>query len=104
MDRGITGAWAATPFPRCTERQLVELLVMTLQNYPRNPIEQRKAAVRKYTRNGVIAVGTGVAGGVVLAVLLHSWLLLALGLVLAVVGGFANYSRVQKIINHKDEF
>ncbi|MDU0478031.1 hypothetical protein QVA66_02115 [Staphylococcus chromogenes] len=77
---------------------------MTLQNYPRNPIEQRKMAVRKYARNGVIAVSTGVVGGVALLLLTHQWFFLALGLVLAVIGGFVNYSRVQKIINHKDEY
>ncbi|AKK03491.1 hypothetical protein [Corynebacterium epidermidicanis] len=77
---------------------------MTLQNFPRNPIEQRKMAVRKYSRNGVIAVAGGVAGGVALALLAHSWFFLVLGLVIAVVGGAVNYARVQKIINHKDQY
>lgn len=77
---------------------------MTLQNYPRNPIEQRKAAVRKYSRNAVMAAGVGVVGGIAAGVLLQSWFLFSLGIVLAVVGGMVNYARVRKIVNHRDEY
>lgn len=76
---------------------------MTMQPYPRNPIEQRKVAVRKYTRNGVVAVSAGLIGGVALC-LLFDPMFLVLGLIVAVVGGFVNYQRVQKIINHRDEY
>lgn len=76
---------------------------MTMQPYPRNPIEQRKAAVRKYSRNGVIAVAGGVIGGAALWVLIDP-MFMVLGLIVAVVGGFVNYRRVQKIVNHRDEY
>lgn len=76
---------------------------MTMQPYPRNPIEQRKAAVRKYSRNGALAVASGLLGGVALWVLLDP-VFLVLGLIVAVVGGFVNYRRVQRIVNHRDEY
>lgn len=75
---------------------------MSMQQYPRNPIEQRKMAVRKHTRNGVIAVGGGVVGGIALAILAGSSFFLILGLIVAVVGGFTNYRKVRRIIDHKD--
>lgn len=77
---------------------------MTMQQYPRNPIEMRKAAVRKYSRNAALAVTTGLAGGVALWLLADSAIFLVLGFMVAVVGGFVNYRRVQKIINHRDEY
>ncbi len=77
---------------------------MTLQPRPNNPIEQRKQAVRTYSRNAVVWVGGGVVGGVALSVLLGSWFFLALGLVAAVAGGWSNYSKVQKIVNHRDQY
>ncbi|WP_156231219.1 hypothetical protein [Corynebacterium occultum] len=75
---------------------------MSMQQYPRNPIEQRKMAVRKYTRNGVIAVGGGLVGGTALAILAGSSFFLILGLIIAVVGGLMNYRKINRIINHKD--
>lgn len=75
---------------------------MSMQQYPRNPIEKRKQEVRKYTRNGVISVAGGVVGGALLALLFSSSFFLILGLVVAVVGGFSNYRKVQKVINHRD--
>ncbi|MEJ5927426.1 hypothetical protein WG915_02210 [Corynebacterium sp. H128] len=77
---------------------------MTMQQYPRNPIEQRKAAVRKYSRNGVLAVATGLGGGVALWLMADQAAFLVVGLVLAVIGGFINYRRVQKIVNYRDEY
>lgn len=77
---------------------------MTLQPRPNNPIEQRKQAVRRYSRNAVVWAGGGVAGGVALALLTQTWFFLAVGLVIAVAGGWANYSRVHKIINHRDHY
>lgn len=77
---------------------------MTMQPRPNNPIEQRKAAVRKYSRNAVAWVGGGVIGGAALALLASSWTWLIIGLVLAVVGGVANYRKVQNIVNHRDNY
>lgn len=77
---------------------------MTMQRRPNNPIEQRKLAVRKYTRNAAVSVGVGVVGGVALGLLFTSWTLLILGLVVAVAGGYTNWSKVQKIVNHQDNY
>ena len=77
---------------------------MTMQRRPNNPIEQRKQAVRKYTRNAALSVGGGVVGGVALALLASSWTWLILGLVVAVVGGVWNWNKVQKIVNHRDNY
>ncbi|AZA12982.1 hypothetical protein ACFPVT_02670 [Corynebacterium choanae] len=76
---------------------------MTLQPRPHNPIEQRKQAVRRYARTGVIGVGASLVGGGVLALAGGlSWLLI--GLVFALVIGGVNAYRINKIINHVDEY
>lgn len=80
------------------------MVPMTLQPRPNNPIEQRKQAVRRYSRNAVVWAGAGVTGGVALALLAHSWFFLAVGLVVAVAGGWSNYAKVQKIVNHRDQY
>lgn len=78
---------------------------MTLQPRPNNPIEARKQAVRRYSRNGVACVGGGVLGGLALGVIFSSfWFWFALGMVVAVGGGLYNYNKVQKIINHQDTY
>lgn len=77
---------------------------MTMQRRPNNPIELRKQAVRRYTRNAVVSVGGGVLGGAALALLATSWTFLVLGLIVAVVGGVYNWNKVQKIVNHRDNF
>lgn len=77
---------------------------MTLQPRPNNPIEARKQAVRRYTRNGALWVGGGVVGGVALGLLATSWVWVTIGLVIAVVGGVVNYNKVQQIINHQDQY
>ena len=77
---------------------------MTMQRRPNNPIELRKQAVRKDTRNAAVAVGGGVIGGAALALLFTSWTWLVIGLVVAVVGGFYNWNKVQKIVNHRDNY
>jgi len=77
---------------------------MTMQRRPNNPIEQRKQAVRKYTRNAAVSVGGGVVGGLALGLLFTSWTWVILGLVVAVVGGFYNWNQVQKIVNHRDNY
>lgn len=74
-----------------------------MQNRPRNPIEARKTAVRKYSRNAAISVVGGVGGGLVLAFLLaNSTFWLILGLVVAVVGGVYNWRKIQQVVNHRD--
>ena len=75
---------------------------MSMQQYPRNPIEQRKRAVRTYFRNGGVSVAGGVAGGILLSIITQASFWLFLGLIIAVVGGFVNYRRVRRIINHRD--
>lgn len=77
---------------------------MSMEKYPRNPIEQRKASVRKHTRNGAIYVGAGVIGGLGLFALSGGPFWLILGLIVAVAGGFSSYRKVNRIINHKDEY
>ncbi|GAB3080991.1 hypothetical protein [Corynebacterium aquatimens] len=77
---------------------------MTLQPRPGNPIEARKQAVRKYSRNAVLWAGGGILGGVAVGLLTSVGLVtaLVLGLIVAVVGGGYNYNKVQQIINHQD--
>lgn len=75
---------------------------MTMQRRPINSIEQRKLEVRKYSRNAVVSVAGGVVGGIALALIAESATWLLIGLVIAVVGGWVNWSKVQKIFNHKD--
>ena len=72
-----------------------------MQNRPHNPIQAKKQAVRRYSRNGVVSVAGGVVGGVALAFILtgNSFIWLTLGFVFAVVGGLYNYAQVRKIIN-----
>ena len=77
---------------------------MTMQPRPHNPIEQRKAAVRKYSRNAAVWAGGGVAGGIALGLLMGSWSIFILGLVIAVAGGLVNWNKVQKIVNHRDNY
>ena len=78
---------------------------MTLQPRPHNPIEARKQAVRKYSRNAVVSVAGGVIGGAALGLIFSSfWVWFSLGLVVAVVGGVYNYVTVHQFINHRDEY
>ncbi|WP_026254197.1 hypothetical protein [Corynebacterium pilosum] len=77
---------------------------MSMQRRNPNPIQARKDAVRKYSRNAVVYAGGGIVGGVALGLIFSSWTLLVLGLVVAVVGGVVNYNKVQKIVNHKDNY
>ncbi|PRQ12494.1 hypothetical protein C1Y63_00055 [Corynebacterium sp. 13CS0277] len=77
---------------------------MTMQQFPHqsNPIERRKQAVRKYTQRGAIYAGTGIVGGIALALIAGSATWLVIGLVVAVVGGGLNYKRVKDIVNYRD--
>lgn len=77
---------------------------MTMQPRPNNPIDQRKAAVRQYSRNAALWAGGGVAGGIAFGLLFDTWTVFFIGLVVAVAGGFANWNKVQKIVNHKDQY
>lgn len=82
----------------------LELHAMTMQPRPNNPIEQRKAAVRKYSRDAIVWAGAGIAGGIAFGLLLESWTILVIGLVVGVAGGFVNWNKVQKIVNHQDRY
>ena len=75
-----------------------------MQPYPRNPIEKRKQEVRKNSRNAVVSVGGGIVGGAALWLVIGSAFFMGLGLIIAVVGGFYYYNKVQKIINEKDRY
>ncbi|OHO32327.1 hypothetical protein HMPREF2656_08390 [Corynebacterium sp. HMSC034B08] len=77
---------------------------MTMQPRPNNPIDQRKAAVRKYSRDALVWAGGGLAGGIAFGLLMQSWTILVLGLVIGVAGGFVNWKKVQKIVNHQDRY
>ncbi|QCB28771.1 hypothetical protein CENDO_07485 [Corynebacterium endometrii] len=72
-----------------------------MQRRPNNPIEQRKQAVRKHAKNGVISVAAGVGGGVLAAFVFTGsfWFWMSLGLIVAVAGGAYNWMRIQKIVN-----
>ena len=82
----------------------LHLSPMTMQPRPNDPIAQRKAAVRQYSRNAVLWAGGGVAGGIAFGLIFSSWTFLFLGLVVAVAGGFTNWNKVQRIVNHKDQY
>ncbi|ATZ05027.1 hypothetical protein ACL1HS_09015 [Corynebacterium striatum] len=76
---------------------------MTMQRRPNNPIELKKQQVRKYSRNAVVSVVGGVAGGVLLGwALTGFWTWMTLGLIVAVVGGVYNWTKVQKIVNENN--
>ncbi|MDK7883514.1 hypothetical protein [Corynebacterium striatum] len=76
---------------------------MTMQRRPNNPIELKKQQVRKYSRNAVVSVVGGVAGGVLLGwALTGFWTWMTLGLIVAVVGGIYNWTKVQKIVNENN--
>jgi len=60
--------------------------------------------VRQYSRNAVLWAGGGVAGGIAFGLIFSSWTFLFLGLVVAVAGGFTNWNKVQRIVNHKDQY
>lgn len=74
-----------------------------MQRRPNNPIELKKQQVRKYSRNAVVSVVGGVAGGVLLGwALTGFWAWMTLGLIVAVVGGVYNWTKVQKIVNENN--
>lgn len=73
-----------------------------IQPYASNPIQQRKDAVRRYSRNAVVWTGGGVVAGVSIGLLASSLSLFIILTVIGVVGGFINWQKVQKIVNHRD--
>lgn len=77
---------------------------MTMQPRPNNPIEQRKQAMRKHMNQAVAWTGGGLAGGALLGILASSWSLFIIVFVIGVVGGFVNYNKAQRIVNHVDEY
>ena len=74
----------------------------SLQPYLSNPIQQRKDAVRRYSRNAVVWTGGGVVAGVAIGLLASSLPLFIILTVIGVAGGFINWQKVQKIVNHRD--
>ncbi|WP_080794137.1 hypothetical protein [Corynebacterium pacaense] len=76
---------------------------MSMERYPRNPIEKRKQEVRKNSRNAVISVAGGLGGGALMWLLADpTWMVI--GLIVAVVGGLYFYNKVRKTINEKDQY
>ena len=75
-----------------------------MQPRPNDPSAPRTAAVRPSSRNAVLWAGGGVAGGIAFGLIFSSWTFLFLGLVVAVAGGFTNWNKVQRIVNHKDQY
>lgn len=73
-----------------------------LQPYQQNPIEQRKDAVRKYSRNAVLWTGGGVAAGAAIGLLASSLTLFIVIAVIGIAGGFINWRKVQQIVNYRD--
>lgn len=69
---------------------------------PVNPIQQRKDAVRKYSRNAVISVGGGVVVGATLGLFFMEWWLFIVILGIGIAGGFINWRKVQQILNYRD--
>lgn len=60
--------------------------------------------MRKYSRNAALWAGGGVVGGIAFGLIFSSWAVLILGFVVAVAGGVTNWNKVQRIVNHKDEY
>ncbi len=83
---------------------------MSQPNYPMrqprggsvNPIEQRKQAVRRYSRNAVIFAGGSVALAVVLGLALGDATTVVLVLVVGMILALYNGWQVRRIVNHKD--
>ncbi|WKD60810.1 hypothetical protein CCICO_03865 [Corynebacterium ciconiae DSM 44920] len=75
---------------------------MSMQRYPSNPIERRKQAVRRYSRNAALWGVGGLGGAAVAGIAVGSPVLVILCLVCAVAGVAFNASRVRTIINHRD--
>lgn len=67
-----------------------------------NPIELRKQAVRRYSRNTVAYIGGGIGGGLLLTILLTNYTWIILGLIIAVAGGGINALRARRILNHNE--
>ena len=74
----------------------------SLQLYHSNPIQQRKDAVCRYSRNAVVWTGGGVVAGVAIGLLASSLPLFIILTVIGFAGGFINWQKVQKIVNHRD--
>ncbi|MDO4928361.1 MAG: hypothetical protein Q3976_04785 [Corynebacterium sp.] len=63
----------------------------------RMTIAEKKVAVRNHSRKVLYYGVGGVTAGVILSVLLASWLPLILGLILAIVGGWKHLKKVQEL-------
>lgn len=76
---------------------------MTMNQYGGNPIEQRKAEVRKYSNTGRIALGAGVVSLVLGVIASNAFLYAVLPIVALVTVGFCVW-KVRGIVNHKDQW
>lgn len=76
---------------------------MTMNNYRGNPIEQRKAEVRKYANGGKLALGIGAVSLVAGIFLSNAFLYLIIPFVALVTIGFCTW-KVRSIVNHKDQW
>lgn len=73
-----------------------------LQPQPQNPVEFRKSAIQKYSRNAVVWVDSGVVDGAVLGLLAGSMSLFLILAVAGPVGDFLNWQKVQWVMSYKD--
>lgn len=73
-----------------------------LQPRPQNPIQLRKDAVRRYSRNAVVWTGGGIVAGAALGILANSWPLFVIIALVGAVAGFINWRKVQHIVNYQD--
>ncbi|HIW92298.1 MAG TPA: hypothetical protein H9870_11635 [Candidatus Corynebacterium avicola] len=76
---------------------------MTMDNYSGNPVERRKAEVRKRSRSIQIAGGVAVAGGALAMLTTATGLFLTIAIISLVVLGY-NAVKVREVVNHKDQW
>ena len=75
-----------------------------MQRRQQNPIEKRKNDVRRYAQQAVVGVGSGVVGGAVLGLVFADWGWFFFGLFCALAIAGVNGWRINKIINHRDDW
>lgn len=76
---------------------------MTMDNYSDNPVEKRKADVRKRSRAIQASGGVAVAGGVLAVLTPAVGLFITVAVIALVVLGW-NAVKIREILNHKDQW